>query len=179
MTKTLPTMAPIAETAAPSADRQAFADLLQRHRGLLAKVVGTYAWHAQDREDLGQEIAVQLWRAWPSYDPRRPVTTWMYRIALNVAISWVRGRSRVLAHSVPLDSDRHDLADPHPHDPETHQQVEQLYRFIHALPPLERALMLLYLEDQSHRQIAEVLGISEGNAATRISRLKQRIRNEI
>jgi len=162
-----------------SADRQAFAALLQRHRGLLAKVVGTYAWQQADREDLGQEIAVQLWRAWPGYDPARTVTTWMYRIALNVAISWVRGHSRERNHSEPWDAVRHDIADPLSHDPEAGQQVELLYRFIHALPPLDRALMLLYLEDHSHREIGEVLGISEANAATKISRLKQRIRQEL
>ncbi len=161
------------------AGRAAFADLLQRHRSLLAKVVGTYAWEAPNREDLGQEIAVQLWRAWPSYDPGRPVSTWMYRIALNVAITWVRGHSRELRHHEAWDDARHDIADPLAHDPEAGQQVELLYRFIHALPPLDRALMLLYLEDHSHREIGEVLGISEANAATKISRLKQRIRQEL
>jgi len=169
----------MADSAARPLDGQAFAVLLQRHRGLLAKVVGSYAWQAQDREDLGQEIAAQLWRAWPSYDATRPVTTWMYRIALNVAISWVRGRSRELGHRESWDAARHDIPDPQAHDPERDQQVELLHRFIHALPPLERALMLLYLEERSHREIGEVLGISEANAATRISRLKQRIRQEL
>jgi len=173
-----------ARSAAPAssraaADRQRFAALLQQHRGLLAKVVGTYAWQPQDREDLGQEIAVQLWRAWSSYDPARPVATWMYRIALNVAISWVRGHSRELQQREAWDEVRHDIADPLAHDPELGEQVELLRRFIHALPPLDRALMLLYLEDHSHREIGEVLGISEINAATKVSRLKQRIRQEL
>jgi RNA polymerase sigma-70 factor (ECF subfamily) len=171
--------APADVSSRQAAGREAFADLLQHHRGLLAKVVGTYAWQPADREDLGQEIAVQLWRAWPSYDPARPVTTWMYRIALNVAITWVRGHSRDLRHQEPWDEARHDIADPLAHDPEAGQQVELLYRFIHALPPLDRALMLLYLEDHGHREIGEVLGISEANAATKISRLKQRIRQEL
>jgi RNA polymerase sigma-70 factor (ECF subfamily) len=185
MTKTSTPMAdsmpasPAKASSRPAGERAAFADLLQQHRGLLAKVVGTYAWQAQDREDLGQEIAVQLWRAWPSYDRARPVTTWMYRIALNVAISWVRGHSRELRQREVWDATRHDTADPLAHDPELGQQVELLYRFIHALPPLERALMLLYLEDRSHREIAEVLGISEANAATKVSRLKQRIGQEL
>jgi len=172
---------PAAEPASSRQDagREAFAALLARHRGLLGKVVGSYAWQAQDREDLGQEIAVQLWRAWPSYDPARPVTTWMYRIALNVAITWVRGQSRERQHREAWDQTRHDIADPLAHDPEASQQVERLYRFIHALPPLDRALMLLYLEDHSHREIGEVLGISEANAATKTSRLKQRIRQEL
>jgi len=173
------TLSPGKASSRQGSERQAFTALLQQHRGLLAKVVGTYAWQAQDREDLGQEIAVQLWRAWPGYDPARPVTTWMYRIALNVAISWVRGHSRELRQREDWDEHRHDIADPLAHDPELGQQVELLYRFIHALPPLDRALMLLYLEDHSHREIGEVLGISEANAATKVSRLKQRIRQEL
>lgn len=159
--------------------RQAFAALLEQHRGILAKVAGSYAWQRADRDDLMQETATQLWRAWPSYDPARPFSTWMYRIALNVAISHVRSRTRGPGPAESWDEARHDLADPHAHDPERSQQVERLHRFIHALPPLERALMLLYLEDRSYREMAEVLGISETNVATKISRLKARIRHEL
>ena len=91
-----------------SADaREAFGELLQRHRGLVFKVANGYAANPDDRADLAQDIAAQLWRAWPSYDGRRPVTTWMYRIALNVAISHLRGRGRHQASHVPLDEDLH------------------------------------------------------------------------
>ena len=71
-----------------------FAELLERNRGLVFKVANGYGRDAEDRADLAQEIAAQLWRAWPAYDPSRPLATWMYRIALNVAISHLRGRSR-------------------------------------------------------------------------------------
>lgn len=152
--------------------------LLQQHRGILAKVAGTYAWHPDDRDDLMQEIAAQLWRAWPSYDSSRPFATWMYRIALNVAISQVRSRTRGPS-SEPWGEDHHDLADPHAHDHEGRQQVDLLYRFIQAQPPLDRALLLLYLEDHSYREMADVLGLSETNVATKISRLKQRLRDEL
>ncbi|MEQ4575231.1 MAG: sigma-70 family RNA polymerase sigma factor [Gammaproteobacteria bacterium] len=167
------------QPATTSCDRrQAFAALLERHRGVLVKVAGSYAWQREDRDDLMQDIAAQLWRAWPSYDAARPFSTWMYRIALNVAISHVRSRMR----STQADSwneAHHDLPDPRPHDPEMSQQVERLHRFIHALPPLERALMLLYLEDCSYREMAGVLGLSETNVATKIGRLKARIRHEL
>lgn len=165
--------------AAPPLDRrQTFSALLERHRGILVKVAGSYAWHGEDREDLMQETAAQLWRAWPSYDPARSFSTWMYRIALNVAISYARGRTRrPTAES--WDDARHDLADPHAHDPALSQQIDALHRLIHALPPLDRALMLLYLEDRSHREIAEVLGLSETNVATKIGRLKARIRQDL
>lgn len=160
---------------------RAFADLLERHRGIVLKVAGSYAVNPDDRADLAQDIAAQLWRAWPTYAPDRPVTTWMYRIALNVAISHLRGRSLRDRHHVPFDEELHAagahgmaLEDDH----ETGEQLRLLDRVIAALPPLDRALMLLYLDERSQREIADVLGISESNVSTRISRLKQRIRDE-
>ncbi|MET0580505.1 MAG: sigma-70 family RNA polymerase sigma factor [Pseudoxanthomonas sp.] len=156
-----------------------FGALLEQHRRIVFKVANTYAFSAEDRADLAQEIATQLWRAFPGYDPQRSFSTWMYRIALNVAISQVRGLAHRGRHSVPLDENLHDIADDSGADHETDQQVGALYRFIARLDRLNRALLLLYLEDQSHRQIAEILGLSETNVATKIARLKQRIRNEI
>lgn len=158
--------------------RAGFQALLQAHRGIVAKVAGTYAWHPDDRDDLMQEIATQLWRAWPGYDPQRPAATWMYRIALNVAISYVRGRTRGVQPE-PFGDHHGEVADPHAHDHEARQQVDLLHRFIHAQPPLDRALLLLYLEDRSYREMADVLGLSETNVATKISRLKQRVRTEL
>lgn len=70
--------------------RETFADLLDRHRKIVFKVAYSYAWHPEDRDELSQEIALQVWRAFPRYDPSRKFSTWMYRIALNVGISLVR-----------------------------------------------------------------------------------------
>lgn len=156
----------------------AFAALLERHRGLVLKVAASYAAGPDDRDELAQEIAAQLWRAWPSYQPDRPVTTWMYRIALNVAISHLRGRSLRDRHHVPFDEGLHDLAaEGGEGDPEAERQLAWLRRVIAALPPLDRALMLLYLDERSHREIADVLGISESNVSTKLSRLRQCIRD--
>lgn len=159
--------------------RTAFAELLERHRGIVLKVAHAYARDPADREDLVQEIAGQLWHAYPAYEPARRFTTWMYRIALNVAISFVRVGGRRGRHIVPLDETLHDVADGNAVDHEMDQHIRALHRFIHAQKPLDRALLLLYLEDRGHRDIADILGISETNVATKISRLKQRIRNEI
>ncbi len=167
-------------TAAMTTDaRDAFGTLLQRHRGIVFKVVNTYTRHPDDRDELAQEIAAQLWRAYPGYDPARAFTTWMYRIALNVAISFVRTESNRQRNAVPLHEDIDDIADDSGVDHESNERVRALYRLIGQLPPLNRALLLLYLEDHSHREIADILGISETNVATKISRLKQRIRTGI
>ncbi|MGH8080082.1 MAG: RNA polymerase sigma factor [Lysobacter sp.] len=159
--------------------RQRFEALLQAHRGIVYKVANTYCRDSEDRADLAQEIAVQLWRAFPGFDPARSFSTWMYRIALNVAISHVRSDAPRQRNAVALDEQLHDLPDERSADPETEQRLRALNRLIAALEPLNRALLLLYLEERSYREIGEVLGLSETNVATKIGRLKQRIRNDL
>jgi RNA polymerase sigma-70 factor, ECF subfamily len=152
--------------------------LLEQHRGIVFKVAGTYCRDDDDRRDLAQEIAVQLWRAFPRYDPERRFSTWMYRIALNVAISYVRRTSTRHRHVVPLDP-AHDVAVDDGARREADAQVRALYAVIDRLNPLDRALLLLYLEDRSQREIAEVLGLTETNVATKLGRLKQRLRRDL
>jgi RNA polymerase sigma-70 factor (ECF subfamily) len=157
-----------------------FAALLRRHPGIVFKVANSYARHPEDRADLAQEIAAQLWRAWPKYDASRSATTWMYRIALNVAISHVREQSLRRRHdAVPLDEGMHEVPDPGVADHERNQQLRLLQAFIARQPPLDRALLLLYLEERPQREIADILGISESNVSTKIGRLKQRLRDEL
>ena len=172
----------IATADAMDSPQSRFAALLEQHRGIVFKVAATYCRHRDDRQDLAQEIAAQLWRAFPGYDPARPFSTWMYRIALNVAISHVRS-SGSRAPAVPLD-EAHDsypgfAVDDGTAQHEADQQLRALYAVIDRQSPMDRALLLLWLEDRSQREIAEVIGISESNVATKLNRLKQRIREQI
>jgi RNA polymerase sigma factor (sigma-70 family) len=159
------------------ADAQ-FAALLERHRGIIFKVAATYCRNPADREDVGQEIVTQLWRAYPKFDATRPFSTWMYRIALNVAISFVRTNSVRERHTVALD-DTHDIEDSRTGPAEDDERARLLHAFIERLDSLNRALLLLYLDDHSYRDIAVILGVTETNVATKISRLKQRFAREM
>jgi len=151
----------------------AFLQHVDAHRGILGKVVRSYAWNQADREDLEQEILVQLWRAWPKYDPARKFSTWMYRIALNVAISqWRRQAHRP-------ETTVETLPDPLVTTPDRADQQEQialLHQFLNGLESLPRALMLLYLEGYSHAEIGDALGISTSNVGTRVHRIKQQLK---
>jgi RNA polymerase sigma factor (sigma-70 family) len=155
-----------------------FAELLERHRGIVFKVAATYCRNPADREDVAQEIVTQLWRAFSKYDATRSFSTWMYRIALNVAISFVRSNSVRERHTVSLD-ETHDLEDPGAAATEEDERVRMLRAFVDRLDELNRALLLLYLDDHSYRDIAAILGATETNVATKISRLKQRFAREI
>ena len=154
-----------------------FAELLERHRGIVFKVAGTYCRNPADREDVAQEIVTQLWRAFPKFDATRTFSTWMYRIALNVAISFVRSNSVRKRHTVALD-ETHDVEDSSAGVAEQDEGTRLLYAFIDRLDALNRALLLLYLDERSYRDIASILGITETNVATKIGRLKQRFARE-
>jgi RNA polymerase sigma-70 factor (ECF subfamily) len=161
--------------------RQAeFHALLEAHRRIVFKVAGTYARLPEDRADLAQEIAAQLWRAFPGFDAGRgSFSTWMYRIALNVAISQVRSHGLRRGLVEPLDDAHSGVAGD---DGESLEQAEAgrvLQRLIAGLGPLDRALLLLYLDERPQREIADVLGITETNVATKIGRLKQRLRQQM
>jgi RNA polymerase sigma factor (sigma-70 family) len=156
-----------------------FQALLEQHRKIVFKVANTYCRHGEDRRDVAQEIFAQLWKAFPGYDGQRIFSTWMYRIALNVAISFVRSNSQRARHTIELDESIDIALDDSTRAHETDENVRMLEAFIEQQDPLHRALLLLYLEEHSYRDIAEILGISETNVATKINRLKQRIREHI
>lgn len=156
-----------------------FEALWREHRGIVLKVAGLYAQHAEDRRDLAQEIGMQLWRSFGRYDARRAkFSTWLYRIALNVAISHVRRPGPRAGQVEPL-AERHleTLAGPAPAPRD--ERLDALHACIGKLDALNRALIFLYLEDRSHAEIAEVLGLSETNVATRIHRIKHTLRAQL
>lgn len=161
--------------ASPAALRERFSTLLAQHRGIVLKIARGYCAQPDDRMDLIQDISVQAWDAFGSFDPRRArFSTWLYRVGLNVAISQLRRQQLRQRHHAPLDE---DLFPGEPDLPAEQRHVlQQLEAAIHALPPLDRALMLLHLDDHDHRQIAEILGISAANVSTRLHRLRQALR---
>jgi RNA polymerase sigma-70 factor (ECF subfamily) len=169
--------ASVAMSVAPD-HREAFTRLLDQHTGIIRKVAAAYTGSRADRLDLMQEISLQLWKAYPRYSPERPFSTWMYRIALNVAISFLRSATRPHRQTVSLEATELDVPD-ETATPETDERVAELQKVIAGLEPLNRALLLLYLDDRSYREIASILGITETNVATKISRLKERVRQQM
>lgn len=154
-----------------------FEALLHAHRKIVFKVASVYARSADDRHDLAQDIAIQLWRAFPSYDDSRRFSTWLYRVALNVGISFLRREQRLTAPLAPIDAFPGLAA--MPADDDGDERLRALQALIDTLEPLNRALILLLLEERSYAEIADIVGISETNVATRISRIKQQLRTRL
>ncbi len=126
-----------------------------------------------------QEIIYQLWKSAGNFDTKRKFSTWMYRIALNVAISYYR-RQRRSGLRITFGGDLHlmELAD-NSSEPDIEEKIDLLQRFISEQNELDRALMILYLEERPYREIAEILGITETNVATKLSRIKARLRQHL
>jgi len=135
-----------------------FQGLLKQHKGILYKIYASYCRTRDDREDLAQEILMQIWRSFERFDERYRFSTWMYRIALNVAISFARRESTRAWHVVSDEDRALRVADQTASEPE---EVRLLYEFIETLDDLNKGLVLLYLDGNSYAEIAGVLGISE------------------
>ena len=155
---------------------QEYLALLERHKRLIFKVANVYCRNHDDRQDLVQEITLQLWRAFPTYDKIRTSSTWIYRIALNVAISFLRkekSRTRTFdsyKQNVELLTWEDDVID---------QRLKQLYAAMDHLAPFDKAILVLHFERVSNDNIAEIMGISSSNVSTKLYRVKNKLNQKI
>ena len=156
-------------------DATRFLALLHTHRAILYKVAFGYCRGREDRADLIQEMAIQLWRSFGRYDDRLKFSTWAYRVAMNVAISHFRGERRRIRDTLPFDEFAEELAAHDPLAEEAGDNMRVLRQLIDGLDELNRALVLLYLEGHTSEEIAEVVGISPGNVTTRMNRVKSEL----
>jgi RNA polymerase sigma factor (sigma-70 family) len=155
--------------------QERFQTLVDDHKKILFKVCHSYCRDRDARDDLAQEIVIQLWRSFDKFDERCRFSTWMYRIALNVAISYYRREHTRTRYLISDEQHLLEAIDDTKNQPE---DISLLYEFIERLDPLSKALVLLYLDGNNYPEIASVLGISETNVATKISRLKNKLKQE-
>jgi RNA polymerase sigma-70 factor (ECF subfamily) len=156
-----------------SAGRQdIFLSFINDNKGIIYKVANSYCHNREDRKDLVQEIIIQLWRSFAKYNDQYKYSTWIYRIALNTAISFYRKENR---HKQVSDISSDDIIDIVDNEPSNNieEDISLLQLFISELKELDKAVMLLYLEEKSYKEIAEIIGISETNVATKIGRCKK------
>lgn len=146
------------------------------HKGILYKLSKMYMDNELDREDLFQEMIFQLWRSFPSFEGKSLFSTWMYRVALNTALVFVKKDKRQ-PKSLDL-KEGFDVVDYSDHN-QKEEQLAYFYNAVQKLNEIEKALIFLFLEGQSHREIGGQLGISEGNARVRLNRTKDKLQDII
>ncbi|MBT2558558.1 sigma-70 family RNA polymerase sigma factor [Hymenobacter sp. ISL-91] len=155
-----------------------FLELLNAHQPRLRRVARLYCADADDRQDLYQEMVLQLWRAWPRYEARPDVQvgTWLYRVALNVAISDLRRRTRrPAADHLPGPEGLPEVPAPPPEGPDP-DDLAELYRAITRLSDVEKAFVLLYLEEKTYAEMADILGITPNNVRVKMHRVQDKLR---
>lgn len=151
--------------------RHTFENWLREHRSLFFKIVRVYAFTPADRDDLFQEIIIQVWRSVPAFRNESSVSTWLYRIALNTAIKRLkRERKHTLTDS--LEDAHHILSEDRG---EGDERLTWLYEEIHQLDEVDRSIVLLLLDGFSYKEMAGILGITESNVGVKINRIKKQL----
>ena len=143
---------------------------IEEYKPLLFKVIRAYAFDPDDQNDLFQEVSIQIWRSVPNFKEKSKVSTWLYRIALNVALNWNRKHKKHNNGRQPLENIEHILEQ---NEDEVDERLEWLYAEIIKLDKIDRSLTLLMLDGFSYKEMAEILGISEGNIGVKIYRIKK------
>ncbi|MEG1617616.1 MAG: sigma-70 family RNA polymerase sigma factor [Bacteroidales bacterium] len=151
-------------------NEQAFLELTERYKRMIYKVCYMYASDKEPIGDLFQDVILNLWKAFPSFRGESSEETWIYRVALNTCISQLRKQSKK-PPMLPLSLEIESLADPKD-DP----MLRELYRIIRQLNTVERAIILLYLEDKPYEEIASLIGITKSNVGVKISRIKEKMK---
>jgi len=152
--------------------QQIFEEWIARYKALLFKVVRTYAFTSSDREDLFQEIAIQVWHSIKTFKADAAITTWLYRIALNTSFKWVRKEYKHQRGIEALDNVEHILQ-------ENKQLIDDklvwLYEEISKLDEIDRSITLLMLDGFSYKEMSDIIGITESNVGVKINRIKKHL----
>ncbi|MCP4978088.1 MAG: RNA polymerase sigma factor [Maribacter sp.] len=151
-----------------------FVTELENNQNIVHKVCTLYTNDRDSHKDLFQEITIQLWKAYPKFRGESKFSTWMYRVALNTAITLYR-KSKKRIQTRDYESVIFKIkADEY--DPQEEQQLQLMYKAVKQLGDIEKALVFLYLEDKDYREISETLGITEVNARVKMNRIKNKLR---
>ena len=156
-------------------DKEAFVQLIQQNRKIIYKICNSYCANRDKRDDLAQEIVYNLWKSYNSFKPAFKFSTWMYRIALNVAISFYRNENKSGSYTS-LDEKLIVYDEDTGLNTDKESNLKLLMQFINELKEIDRSVMLLYLDDKGYKEISEITGITESNVATKINRIKDKLR---
>lgn len=153
-----------------------FIEIIEENQGIIFKVSSMYCNDSSCRKDLIQEILLQLWKSFPSFDKTKKFTTWMYRIALNTAISqWRKAKSKkeILTDQLPVNLHDDDNTD------EKNEKIRILNIALNRLNKAERSIIILYMDDYPYDEISEIIGISVSNVGVKINRIKKKLQNHL
>lgn len=154
--------------------KQGFEVLINENNGIIWKICRMYQQDEDDQKDLYQEIVLQIWKTLPRFRGESKISTWIYRVALNMAISGFRKNKRQPGHER-IDERVLTMADEN--DRNKQEMIKLLYRAIEKLSAIEKAMILLYLDQKPYNEIAEIMGITQNNLRVKMNRTREKLRN--
>ena len=159
------------------ADEHKFLELVNENRNRILRVCRVYSWNSADQDDLYQEILFQIWRGLPALKEKQFANTWLYRVAINTALSFVRKRASSSGRVVHFEHAEltRAIESRQATEQSTDDRIANLYTAIYKLDPLEKALVTLFLEDFTYDQIAEATGITANNVGVMLHRAKKKL----
>ena len=162
-----------------TASKTEFIKVLEEHKAIIYKIARSYSKEPDERKDLEQEIVIQIWKSLKNFNPEYKLSTWIYRIGLNVAISHLRKDSSRKAKITPMSESILDLPSNSDEQEIISERTEILYKVINQLNAFNRALILLHLDGKNHKEMSQIMGISESNVGTKLNRIKSILRQNI
>ena len=151
-----------------------FLQIIKNNQGIIHKVSNIYCDDQEDRNDLFQEIVAQLWKSFPSFRQESKVTTWMYRVALNTAITSFKKQKR-RPDKNRLTFENFQVKDEN-YDHEMEEDIKLLHRAVAQLTGVEKSIIILYLEDKKYEEIAEITGITQNYVRVKMNRIKKKLK---
>lgn len=151
-----------------------FLHIIRKNQGIIHKVCNIYCDTEDDRNDLFQEIVVQLWKSYPNFRRESKVSTWMYRVALNTAITSFK-KSKRRPDQSSLTYENFQIED-EKYDTETEENIKVLHKAIQQLTGIEKSIVLLYLENKKYEEIAEITGITQNYVRVKMNRIKRKLK---
>ncbi|MGB3343127.1 MAG: sigma-70 family RNA polymerase sigma factor [Aequorivita sp.] len=156
--------------------KNAFITTINQNQGLIFKVASIYTNNDEDKKDLSQEIIYQLWKSFDTFQQRSSLSTWMYRVAMNVAIQNLKTSKRKV---LTISMDEQFLNFQEGINSEIEEKWKLLKKHIDTLNLLDKGIVILYLENKSHKEIAQIIGISTSNVGTKLNRIKEKLKKQI
>lgn len=159
-------------------DNESFIKIIKNYKGIIYKVINSYCSDTEEKKDLEQEIIIQLWKSFQSYNNKFKLSTWIYRISMNVSISFYRSNLNRKSRTTSINDSIFQEIESDNNTDEENEHRRLLHAFIQRLDEFNREILILYLDDYSYKEIAEMVGITESNVGTKINRIKKKMQED-
>jgi len=154
-----------------------FIDVFKENQRIVHKICRIYTNNSEDHDDLFQEITIQLWKSYPGFKGESKFSTWMYQVSLNTAMTLLKKKERYQFQQIDINMSFLKIKEETYEDDE--YKLKEMYRHIYTLTDIEKALIMMYLDNKPYKEIGDILGITEGNARVKMNRAKNNLKSKI